>query len=98
MSKALPPGGEVTLHARQMNQKVCIEIHNTGEVINPSDLPHIFKSFYRGEPSRTRANDGYRGTGLGLAIARGFIEAHGGEIWVESEAGKGTTFSFSLPL
>lgn len=93
-----PPGGEVTLRARQMGQKVCIEIHNTGEVINPTDLPHIFKSFYRGEPSRTRANDGYRGTGLGLAIARGFIEAHGGEIWVESEAGKGTTFSFSLPL
>ncbi|MCQ3932850.1 MAG: hypothetical protein DPW16_20565 [Chloroflexi bacterium] len=92
------PGGEVTLHARQMGQKVCIEIHNTGDVINPADLPHIFKSFYRGEPSRTRANDGYRGTGLGLAIARGFIEAHGGEIWVESEAGKGTTFSFSLPL
>ncbi len=93
-----PPGGEVTLHARQMSQKVCIEIHNTGDVINPADLPHIFKSFYRGEPSRTRANDGYRGTGLGLAIARGFIEAHGGEIWVESDAGKGTTFSFSLPL
>ncbi len=93
-----PPGGEITLHARQMQQKVCIEIYNTGDVINPADLPHIFKSFYRGEPSRTRANDGYRGTGLGLAIARGFIEAHGGEIWVESEAGKGTTFSFSLPL
>lgn len=93
-----PPNGEVTLHARQMKDKVCIEIHNTGDVINPADLPHIFKSFYRGEPSRTRANDGYRGTGLGLAIARGFIEAHGGEIWVESEAGKGTTFSFSLPL
>lgn len=93
-----PTGGEVTLRARQVNQKMCFEIHNTGEAIASGDLPHIFKSFYRGEPSRTRANDGYRGTGLGLAIARGFVEAHGGEIWVESNLGKGTTFIFTLPL
>jgi signal transduction histidine kinase len=93
-----PTSGEVTLQAHQVNQKICIEIHNTGEAIASGDLPHIFKSFYRGEPSRTRANDGYRGTGLGLAIARGFVEAHGGEIWVESNPGKGTTFIFTLPL
>lgn len=93
-----PPGGEVTLRARQIDDRICVEIHNTGETINTADLPHIFKSFYRGEPSRTRSTDGYRGTGLGLAIARGFVEAHDGEIWVESEAGKGTTFAFTLPL
>lgn len=92
-----PPDGEVTLRAQQQSGTIQIAIHNTGSYINPADLPHIFTSFYRGERSRMQSKDGYRGTGLGLAIARGFVEAHGGSITVESQPEKGTTFVINLP-
>jgi signal transduction histidine kinase len=92
-----PPDGQVTLLAKQQNDTIQIAIHNTGSYINPADLPHIFTSFYRGERSRMQTKDGYRGTGLGLAIARGFVEAHGGTITVESQPESGTTFTINLP-
>lgn len=92
-----PPKGCVRLTAERDNGQVKISLHNSGSAIGPSDLPHIFKSFYQGEPSRT-SGSGHRGTGLGLAIARGFVEAHGGKIWVQSAPGDGTTFYFTLPL
>jgi signal transduction histidine kinase len=93
-----PPAGEVTIHAHRKADHVRIDVHNTGSTIDPAHLPHIFNSFYRGESSRVQGEDGHRGTGLGLAIARGFVEAHRGKIWVESQVGRGTTFSFTLPL
>jgi two-component system sensor histidine kinase SaeS len=93
-----PTGGEVGLLAKRVGECVQIGVHNSGSIISETDLPHIFKSFYRGERSRAQERDGYRGTGLGLAIARGFVEAHGGEIWVESDEKRGTTFTFTLPL
>ena len=93
-----PKGGTITLRAIVVDANfVCVEVHNEGEAIAESDLPHIFSSFYRGERARTRAEDGYRSTGLGLAIARGFVELHGGEIKVESQPTIGTTFSFTVP-
>jgi signal transduction histidine kinase len=92
------PGGKVTLLACRNSNDVEISVHNTGLVIPPGDLPNIFASFYQGEPSRTQANNKRRGTGLGLAIARGFVEAHGGKIWVKSQPESGTTFYFTLPL
>ena len=92
-----PQGGEVTIHACLEGEVVRVDVHNTGAVIDTADLPHVFESFYRGETSRVRDEDGHRGTGLGLAIARGFVEAHRGRIWVESGAQRGTTFSFTLP-
>ncbi|MBZ0289552.1 MAG: HAMP domain-containing histidine kinase, partial [Anaerolineae bacterium] len=92
-----PPDGEVSLRARQHNGAIQIAVHNTGSSISPGDLPHIFTSFYRGERSRMQTKDGYRGTGLGLAIARGFVEAHGGHITVESKPELGTTFTINLP-
>jgi signal transduction histidine kinase len=58
-------------------------------------LPHVFDRFYRGEKSRSRATGG---AGLGLAIAKGVIEAHGGQIGVESLHGNGTRFTFTLPV
>jgi signal transduction histidine kinase len=93
-----PPAGEVTIHAHRKADHVRIDVHNTGSTIDPAHLPLIFNSFYRGESSRVQSEDGHRGTGLGLAIARGFVEAHRGKIWVESQADRGTTFSFTLPL
>ena len=87
----------VTLRAWREGDEIRIDIHNSGAYIPQDVLPRLFESFYRGEGSRKRGDDGARGTGLGLAIARGFIEAHGGRIWAQSVKGDGTTFSFSLP-
>jgi signal transduction histidine kinase len=92
-----PANGEVALSARLAGDAVRVEVRDTGEGIAPADLPHIFERFYRGQPARTRDGDGQRGAGLGLAIASGLVEAHGGKIEVQSELGKGTVFSFTLP-
>jgi signal transduction histidine kinase len=73
---------------------VEVTVSDTGEGIRAEDIPNIFERFYRGEKSRNR---GTGGAGLGLAIARGIIRAHGGDIRVESEVGKGTQFTFHIP-
>ena len=88
-----PRGGSVTLSARRQEKAVVLEVADTGEGIRQEDLPYIFERFYRGEKSRNRATGG---SGLGLAIAKGFVEAHGGDIGVESDTA-GTRFYFSLP-
>jgi signal transduction histidine kinase len=93
-----PPQGEVIIRACREADQVRVEVHNTGSTIDPGQISHLFDSFYRGDSSRVRDEDGRRGTGLGLAIARGFVEAHRGKIWVESCADTGTTFTFTLPL
>ena len=90
-------GVSVTLRAWREGEDVRIDIHNSGSFITQDVLPRLFESFYRGEGSRMRGDDGARGTGLGLAIARGFIEAHDGRIWATSVEADGTTFSFTLP-
>jgi signal transduction histidine kinase len=89
-----PADGTVAVTARAVAEGVQVDVVDTGEGIPAADLPHIFERFYRGEKSRSRETGG---AGLGLAIARGFVEAHGGRIWVESEAGQGARFSFILP-
>jgi signal transduction histidine kinase len=89
-----PAGGQVHLAARRTTGGVEVEVRDTGEGIRPEDLPYVFDRFYRGEKSRSRATGG---AGLGLAIARGIVEAHGGSIRVESEAGQGARFVFVLP-
>ena len=89
-----PPGGTVTLVAMPVPGGVTVTVSDTGEGILPEDIPHVFERFYRGDKSRSRLSGG---AGLGLAIARGIVEAHGGSIRVESERGKGTTFTFTLP-
>ncbi len=89
-----PPGGKVEVNARRTGQSVLVEVIDTGEGILPDQLPMVFERFYRGEKSRSRATGG---AGLGLAIAKGFVEAHGGHIQVESNPGQQTRFSFTLP-
>jgi signal transduction histidine kinase len=89
-----PAGGAIDVRARRTNAGTEVSVRDTGEGIRAEDLPHVFERFYRGEKSRNR---GTGGAGLGLAIAQGIVRAHGGEIRVESEPGKGTQFTFNLP-
>jgi len=86
-------GGLVEVRAGRTDQGVEVSVRDTGEGIRAEDLPHIFERFYRGEKSRSRATGG---SGLGLAIARGIVQAHGGEIHVDSRPGD-TRFTFHLP-
>ena len=90
-----PPGGRIQLHAEPDGEMVRIEVSDTGDGIAHEDLPYVFDRSFRGEKSRSSSRD-ESGAGLGLTIARGLIEAHGGEIGVESEPGKGTRFHFTL--
>ena len=86
--------GEIKIHARRITSGVEVCVSDSGEGIRAEDIPHVFESFYRGEKSRSRSTGG---AGLGLAISRGIVQAHGGEINVQSEAGHGSQFTFSLP-
>jgi signal transduction histidine kinase len=89
-----PPQGRVSVWVRREGPGVDVTVSDTGEGIRGQDIPHIFERFYRGDASRSR---GTGGAGLGLAIARGIVQAHGGDIQVQSEPGKGTQFTFHLP-
>jgi signal transduction histidine kinase len=90
-----PPGGEVTIRAWREDERVQIEIHDTGVGVAPEHLPRVFERFYRADPARSRDDGG--GTGIGLAIARSIVEGHGGRIAATSEPGRGATFTFDLP-
>jgi len=90
-----PPQGRVSLWVRRTAQGVEVTVSDTGEGIRAEDIPHIFERFYRGDAARSRNRD--TGAGLGLAIARGIVNAHGGDIQVQSQFGKGTQFTFHLP-
>ena len=84
--------GEITLSARVEPRAITVSITDNGVGIPEEHLPHIFERFYKVDRSR---RDG--GTGLGLAIVKHIVQAHGGEVWVESREGGGSSFSFSLP-
>ncbi len=87
--------GSVTVSLEQELSYVKIQVADTGEGIPQEDLPYVFERFYKADKARTRSKGG---TGLGLAIARNIVEAHKGNIRVDSTAGEGTTFTFHLPL
>jgi signal transduction histidine kinase len=89
-----PPNGRVSVWVRRTGPRVEVTVSDTGEGIRAEHIPHIFERFYRAEKSRNR---GTGGAGLGLAIARGIVRAHGGEIRVESQVGKGTQFTLHIP-
>ena len=80
--------------SRQCDSNIIVEVRDSGEGISAEDLPHVFEQFYRGEKSRSRTTGG---SGLGLAIAKSIVEAHGGQIHVQSEVGQGTRFLLTLP-
>lgn len=90
-----PPGGRVMVRASTKNGSVDVAVADTGPGIASEHLPRVFERFYRVDPGRSRDEGG---TGIGLAIARSVVEAHGGRIWAESQPGKGSVFTFELPV
>ncbi len=91
--KFTPKGGHIVVSASQQQDKVVFSVQDTGVGIAEKDLNRIFERFYKAD--RARAGGG---TGLGLSISKHMVEAHGGQIWVESQEGLGSTFLFSLPI
>jgi signal transduction histidine kinase len=92
--KFTPEGGRIGINARQTNGSVEISVSDTGIGIAPEDQPKIFEEFRQVGSDYSHKVEG---TGLGLTLAKKFVELHGGKIWVTSEVGKGSTFSFTLP-
>lgn len=94
--KFTPHGGAIFVSANKIEGFIRVDVKDTGIGIPASDIKKIFDKFYQvsGADKRVKA----KGTGLGLSIAKGIIEKHGGVIWVESEVGKGSCFSFTLPI
>jgi signal transduction histidine kinase len=96
----LPRGGVLTIRARETEGAVEIQVADTGEGIEPADLPHIFESFFttkRPEGRGTRDEERELGCGLGLAFCKKVIDAHDGCISVESQPGQGSKFRVTLP-
>jgi PAS domain S-box-containing protein len=85
-------GGWITVGAEARNQEVLFWVKDTGVGISAEELPHVFDRFWQ-----AAAGVGRPGAGLGLSITKGIVEGHGGRIWVESTAGQGSNFYFSIP-
>jgi signal transduction histidine kinase len=91
--KFTPAGGDVDVSATRVNGEVRVSIADTGPGIAREDRDRIFEEFQQSETGIGQRE----GTGLGLALSRRFVELHGGRIWLESELGRGSTFTFALP-
>jgi signal transduction histidine kinase/CheY-like chemotaxis protein len=89
--KFTDPGGEVRVSCRGGPDGIRVEVADTGQGIPPEQIPHIFSRYWQASDSDSR------GVGLGLSIVRGVVRGHGGEIWVESEVGRGSVFTFTVP-
>lgn len=87
-------GGSVTIRVNTSNEQASIFVEDTGLGISPNDQEKLFNPFSQVDSSLSKE---YSGTGLGLALVKYFVEMHGGEVWVESEVGKGSIFGFSIP-
>lgn len=90
--KFTPAGGSIFIEAQAIRYEARFSVRDTGQGIPEAELPRIFDRFWQAQ-SNDRA-----GIGLGLSIVKGLVEAHGGQLWVESKLGAGTTFFFTLPI
>jgi signal transduction histidine kinase len=88
----VPDGGTIRVSACTVADDIQMTVSDDGPGIAATDLPHLFDRYWKGKEK------GRHGLGLGLYIAKGIVEAHGGRIWVESQPGRGTSFSFTLPI
>ncbi len=94
--KFTPSGGQVTVTVRATSRGAIVEVHDTGQGIDPEFLPHVFERFRQADSSTSRRQGGL---GLGLAIVRHLVELHGGEVTAHSDgAERGATFTVRLPL
>ncbi|MDO8472635.1 MAG: ATP-binding protein [Dehalococcoidia bacterium] len=89
-----PGGGRISISTWDAGSRVAVSVADTGEGIGLADLPHVFDRFYRADTSRSRATGG---SGLGLTIAKRLVEAHSGVIEAQSEPGRGSKFTFTVP-
>lgn len=90
--KFTPNGGHVRLSCSQGGSEVRFMVADSGPGVSEADIPHVFDRFWQARETQAL------GTGLGLFITKGIVEAHGGRIWLESEAGSGATFTFAIPV
>jgi two-component system aerobic respiration control sensor histidine kinase ArcB len=93
-SKFTPEGGKITLKANKNERAVIVEIEDTGPGIPEEEQKRLFQPYHRQIGDRERLS----GLGLGLALCKYLVELQNGKIWVQSEAGKGSTFGFSIPI
>jgi signal transduction histidine kinase len=92
--KYTPSGGRVRLELRAGESQITLVVSDTGIGISPEALPHIFEEFYRAANAKAT---GREGTGLGLSLVKRIVDLYQGEVHVQSEPGKGTTFTVTLP-
>jgi signal transduction histidine kinase len=93
--KFTPEGGRVGVTATAADGVITISVSDTGIGIAPEDQEAIFEEFRQVGRDDTRKQEG---TGLGLTLAKKFVELHGGQVWVQSQVGQGSTFTFTLPV
>jgi signal transduction histidine kinase len=92
-----PEGGNVQLQAGIQGEMILVTVEDNGSGIAPEDTPYVFDRFYRGDRSRMREDTQVGGSGLGLAIAKGLVEAHGGQIGMDTMLDIGSRFWFTIP-
>jgi len=90
--KFTPAGGEIGVRAVRTEEEIVVSVSDTGIGIDSEKVPLVFDTYWQNDAHRSS------GTGLGLSIVKGIVEAHGGRVWVETELGVGSTFSFTLPF
>ena len=93
--KFTPDGGRIDVLARREDGNAVISVRDTGIGIAPEDQAAVFEEFRQVGGDYTKKQEG---TGLGLALTKKFVELHGGKIWLESAPGKGSTFTFTIPV
>lgn len=93
-TKFTPDGGTITLLSKETKGFLVMSVRDTGRGITLEEQKRLFQPYHRLESDRERLS----GLGLGLVLSKTFVELHGGQMWLDSERGKGSTFSFSIPL
>ncbi len=93
-TKFTPEGGKITLRAKEIGQNIVIQVQDTGRGIPKDEQQLLFQAYHR----QVNDEENLSGLGLGLSLCKLLVELHGGKIWAESETGKGSTFSFSIPI